>query len=139
MFGGGPLGPGIATGTTVGNADDFAFCQAGFGGGDFVISWTAPTSALYHFSLAGSSYDTVLGLFPPECGGIEHACNDDCVDLSSYVEYVAEEGEEIYIVIDGYAANEGDFVLTIGAGPGDCGGGGSTGGHDSTAFLSGGE
>jgi hypothetical protein len=138
---GGPVGSGLTAGSTVGATDDFSFCETGNGGGDYVISWTAPAAALYHFTLAGSDYDTVLGIFPPECGGIEHVCNDDCFDVASSVQYQAEDGEQIYIVIDGFGGSQGNFVLNIGVGANVCGSSGTTTGatEEGGDFISGGE
>lgn len=144
---GGPVGPGLTAGTTIGTTDEFQFCEAGGGGvttggggvsgGDYVISWAAPASGLYHFTLAGSDYDTVLGVFPPACGGDPYACNDDCNGTASSLEWFVNVGEEIYIVVDGFMGQEGNFVLTIGGGPSDCSSStGSGGDNESADFIS---
>jgi hypothetical protein len=145
---GGPVGPGLTAGSTIGATDDFQFCEAGGGGGvttgggnvsggDYVVSWIASTSGLYNFTLVGSDYDTVLGLFPPECGGVQYECNDDCNGVSSVLESYVNAGQEIYIVIDGFMGQEGNFVLNIGTGPSDCSSGtGSGSDNDSADFIS---
>jgi hypothetical protein len=143
---GGPVGSGLTSGTTIGATDDFQFCDAGGGGvttggggvsgGDYVVSWIAPASGLYNFTLAGSNYDTVLGLFPPECGGDPYECNDDCDGVASSLESYVNAGQEVYIVIDGFQGQEGNFVLNIGTGPTDCSSGSGSGGNESADFIS---
>jgi hypothetical protein len=70
----------------------------------------------------------VLGVFPPECGSTEHACNDDCFDLQSAVSYTANAGETVFVVIEGYGGNTGDITLSISQDRAlECFSGGSTG------------
>ena len=141
---GGPVGSGLTAGSTIGATDDFQFCDAGGGGtgggasgGDYVVSWIAAASELYNFSLAGSDYDTVLGVFPPECGGVQYECNDDCIGVASSLELYVNAGQQLYIVIDGFQGREGNFVLNIATGRSGCAGGsGSGGGNDSADFIS---
>jgi hypothetical protein len=141
---GGPVGASLTAGSTIGATDDFQFCDAGGGGsggsvsgGDYVVSWIAPASELYNFTLSGSNYDTVLGVFPPECGSEPYDCNDDCIGTASSLQSYVNAGQEIYIVIDGFQGQEGEFVLNIGTGPNDCSSGtGSGGGNESADFIS---
>lgn len=82
-------------------------------GDDYVIAWTPPSTAPYVLSLEGSSYDTVLSVHAPECGSTGDACNDDCYDVQSGLVYDATMGETVFIVIDGYGGDVGDFSLSI--------------------------
>jgi hypothetical protein len=115
-------GAGIAQGSTDMEGNDFEFCGSeGSPGGDYVVRWTAPTSDEYHFQLAGSDFDTVIGVFPPDCDATLHTCNDDCLGVASSATMTLQEGDTIFIVIDGFEGEVGNFVLTIGAGVGECG------------------
>lgn len=89
-----------------------------FGGGgswgeDYVVQWTAPATGNFVFSTDGSNFDTVLGVFPPMCGGNEHLCNDDCFGLQSAVFYSATAGETLFIVIEGYGGTSGALTLSV--------------------------
>jgi hypothetical protein len=103
-----------ATGSTVGESDSFAIGCAGGGGADYIFAWIAPTSGTWNFSLAGSSYDTALSIWSPDCDGGEIACNDDSdVDLTSVLDLDLEAGETVIVVVDGYMGATGDFTLVI--------------------------
>jgi hypothetical protein len=104
------------------------FGSGGSSGDDYVVQWTAPQAGTYVFSTDGSGFDTVLGVFPPQCGAAEHACNDDCFDLQSAVSYTAGEGEVVLVVIEGYGGGTGEFTLSITQDRAlECFSGGSTG------------
>ena len=84
-----------------------------FTGDDYVIEWTPPESMPYTFSLAHSSYDTLLAIAPPICGGDTLACNDDCFGNESALVFDATQGETIYIVVTGFKGQTGNFALHI--------------------------
>lgn len=134
---GSAMGRAVASGSTLGAGDDFDLgpCLVdGFepdGGGadggkasapsdDYVVAWTAPRAGLYIFSLAGSDYDTTLGVWPAACDGDAHQCNDDCYELESATTYDAAAGEQVFIVIDGFDGKTGDFTLSISEGTEEC-------------------
>jgi hypothetical protein len=102
----------VASGSTAGAVDDWAAsCAAD--GPDIVYTWTAPSAAMYTFSLAGSSYDTLLTLQSPDCGGSELACNDDFGGLQSQLSANIAAGETVLVVVDGYNTNSGSYTLAI--------------------------
>ncbi|HWB82379.1 MAG TPA: hypothetical protein VG755_45770, partial [Nannocystaceae bacterium] len=82
-------------------------------GPDVAFAWTAPSAALWTFSLVGSSYDTVITLQSPDCGGSELACNDDFSGLQSETTANLAAGESVIVVVDGYNSNSGSYTLAI--------------------------
>lgn len=105
-------GNAVATGSTVGAANDFSpSCQAG--GADVLYTWTPPTSGAYTFSLAGSSYDTVLAIASGGCGGVELVCNDDSGGLQSQASANLTAGQTVVIAIDGYNGATGSYTLAV--------------------------
>ena len=96
-------GDAVATGTTVGLADDFELSCAGGGGPDAIYLWTAPDDGTYTFSLAGSDYDTALSL-SFACDLPDAICNDDVMAGVLQSEIVADiaADTQIIVVIDGY-------------------------------------
>jgi len=103
-----------ANGSNVGENDSFAIGCAGGGGADYAFAWIAPATGTWNFSLAGSSYDTALSIWSPDCDGGEIACNDDsAVDLTSVLDLDLEVGETVIVVVDGYAGATGSFSLAI--------------------------
>lgn len=103
----------VASGTTAGAADDWA-ASCATDGPDVVYTWTAPAAASYTFSLAGSSYDTLLTLQSPDCAGSELACDDDFGGaLQSQLSANLGAGQTVLVVVDGYNSNSGAFTLAI--------------------------
>jgi len=87
--------------------------------------WQAPTSSCLNITTAGSSFDTVLGVYTGSSVGalVSIAKNDDVAsnDQSSSVTFNATAGTTYRIAVDGYNNNGsgGDFgslVLNWGAG-----------------------
>ena len=66
----------------------------------------------YVFDTQGSTYDTVLYLYD-HCGGNEIDCNDDTFGLQSQVSARLDAGQLVIIVVDGYSANAGNFILNV--------------------------
>lgn len=127
---GSALGEGVTAGTLTDLADYYDF-DACLGpeediGGEFVFAWTAPYAGQFTFSLAGSDYDTVIGIAPPTCDGI-YDCNDDCDEVTSAIGFDAVEGERLLIAIGGYGGKTGQFLLSILDGAPQCLGWGTTG------------
>ncbi|MBI2379091.1 MAG: hypothetical protein HYV07_34165 [Deltaproteobacteria bacterium] len=112
---GSALGNGVASGTTVDGIGSFNGTCASSGASDVVYLWTAPAAGRYTFDLSGSNYDTVLYLLGAECGGAELVCNDDSSGLTSSVSLTMTAGQLVSIVVDGFAAAEGNYVLDINA------------------------
>ncbi|MBI3786491.1 MAG: carboxypeptidase regulatory-like domain-containing protein [Deltaproteobacteria bacterium] len=107
----------IENGTTSGASADVASC----GGGEAPeakISYTAPRDGTYTFDTLGSSFDTVLYVRNQQGGEI--GCNDDIqvgVNSRSRLNLLLTAGQAVSIVVDGFGAQSGAFVLRINA---DC-------------------
>ncbi|MBK8720701.1 MAG: hypothetical protein IPN32_39255 [Deltaproteobacteria bacterium] len=78
-----------------------------------LYTWTPPTSGAYTFSLAGSSYDTVLAIASGGCGGVELVCNDDSGGLQSQASANLTAGQTVVIAIDGYNGATGSYSLAV--------------------------
>ncbi len=106
----------VSSGTTCGLGDVIeGSCDSGSGGEERIIAWTAPQSGDYTFSLAGSSYDTILSLRNGACDGVELGCDDDGIDIggaSRLSDVALSAGQEIFIVVDGYTGC-GSYSLNI--------------------------
>jgi hypothetical protein len=107
-------------GTTVGYTNDYdAVCPyTGSTAPDVVYKVVAASEQFVTIDLCGSSYDTKLYVYDAALSLI--ACNDDfysgapCGTYVSKLENVAlDAGATYYIVIDGYSAASGAYVLAI--------------------------
>jgi hypothetical protein len=116
--------PGLDAGTGLGTlasestsrwGDTFQASCGGRAAADRVVSWTAPSTALFTFDTFGSSYDTVLYARSAACEGAELACNDDDpVRLlsQSIINVPLTAGQRIFLFIDGpYSGADGSFEL----------------------------
>jgi hypothetical protein len=111
----------LTTGDTSDGSDDFtplpsedSSCPATSQAADMALLWQAPSSDTFVIDTNGSSYDTTLHLRDASCTPISGGCNDDGGDgLRSRVEVELEQGEQIYIIVDGYSDNSGMFQLSI--------------------------
>jgi hypothetical protein len=99
----------VVSGSTLGAADDIDGCGIG---GDAVISWGAPSTDVYTFSVS-AGFDSIIGVDRPSCGSSPLECVDDCNGIDAAVEYSAERGEELFIVIESYSGGGGSFTLSI--------------------------
>jgi hypothetical protein len=106
--------PATASGSTIGTGNDVVptFCAATSTAEEFVYQWVPPADGLYTIDTVGSNYDTVLYVLDG-CGGNEITCNDDFFGVQSQVTVTAQAGVPLLVVVDGYGANAGDYVLTI--------------------------
>lgn len=113
------LGNAVASGSNAGASDDVTITCASGGGADAIFLWTAPAANTYTFDLSGSSYDTALGIFDPDCGGAQLSCNDDTIGLTSSVTIDLAASQAVLVSIEGYMGATGSYVLDIntGAGP----------------------
>ena len=104
------------TGTTIGAANDYAGSCVGGSAPDVVYTFTLEQPATVTVSLCGSFYDTGLHLWLgcPDAGGTQVACNDDFCDLQSCITITLSLGT-YYIIVDGFAANSGDYALYVNA------------------------
>ncbi|MCB9682415.1 MAG: hypothetical protein H6733_13190 [Alphaproteobacteria bacterium] len=107
----------VSVGNTCGAGDD-SYPSCALNGistaDDLLLTWTAPSDGTYVFSLANSTYDTVMSLRDPaDCGITEGACNDDTVGLQSEVTADLLAGDTVVIAIDGYNTACGDYELDI--------------------------
>jgi len=86
-------------------------------GPDVVYRWTVPATGEYAFSLCGAFYDTGLlilqancPLFPPA----DYICgNDDDCTVQSALSVFLPAGQEVFIVVDGWGTEAGDYTLTV--------------------------
>jgi hypothetical protein len=110
---GGATGLGVTSGSTAGEDDTLPNGCVG-GGADHVISFTAPIAGDYTFDTFGSGYDTALALATSCAAGAEVACNDDSGGtLQSQITYNLAAGQNVLVVVDGYNAATGNWVLNI--------------------------
>jgi hypothetical protein len=90
------------------------------GGASVWFQWTAPSSKLFTFTTAGSSFNTLLGIYQGTSVSslTEVASNDDrvtcsnCYDQSSTVRFLATAGQVYDIAVDGYGGAAGFADLT---------------------------
>ncbi|MCA9707501.1 MAG: hypothetical protein KDK70_16735 [Myxococcales bacterium] len=108
------VGPAVAMGNTVGEDDDLLLGCAGDGGSDHVMSFVAATPGLHVFDTFGSSYDTALAIFASCHPSSQLVCNDDFDDtLVSQVSLALDAGQRVFVVVDGFSGDVGDWVLSI--------------------------
>lgn len=106
----------VATGTNEGAETDYVIdCGRLDGGADVSFAWTAPSSGDWTFDTIGSDFDTMLAVFDGECVGPTDrlACNDDSEGLLSSVTVTLDAGQVITVVVAGFDARTGDYVLNI--------------------------
>ncbi|MFL2643343.1 MAG: T9SS type A sorting domain-containing protein [Flavobacteriales bacterium] len=63
-------------------------------------------------SLCGSSYDTYIRIFD-SCTGDQIVYNDDACGLQSEITFTSDGTTTYYIMVEGYSANNGAFVLSV--------------------------
>ena len=89
-------------------------CPPAVGGAQH--TWTAPDTATYTFSTAGSSFDTVLYV-TTGCDGADAnlACNDDSGGLQSAATVALTAGDAVVVTIGAFDARfgTGAYTLTI--------------------------
>lgn len=108
----------VVTGATTGAGSSFQpSCAYSNNAPDAVYTWTAPSSGSYVFTTGASSYDTVLELRPYGNPNASLGCNDDWgTTLSSSVTVSLAAGQTVYVIIDGYGAASGNYLLNIARG-----------------------
>lgn len=110
---GSSTGPGVSSGDTTGADDDLNASCGGAGGADRVIEFTSTDAGSYTFDTFGSAFDTKLALYS-DCA-TELACNDDFGGVQSQLTLNMGANQTILVVVDGYSANVGAWVLNIAA------------------------
>lgn len=96
------------------------FHALGFGWHSVWWSWTAPHSGSYTLSTAGSSFDTLLGVYRGSALDTltAVAANDNAPGtLSSRVRFEAAAGETYHLAVDGSGEAVGNIVLALTANP----------------------
>ncbi len=105
--------PAVYTGSTLG-ADNTVFGSCGGDvAGDDTLTFTAPEDGVYAFDTAGSDFDTIMFLLDG-CGGDEFGCSDDVgADPTSHLDLLMTAGQEVIVAVDGAAAEEGNYTVSI--------------------------
>ncbi|MBI4820762.1 MAG: hypothetical protein HY791_31145 [Deltaproteobacteria bacterium] len=112
----------VAAGTTFGAANrSNPWCSYSYSG-DRSYSWTAPRDGTFVFDTVGSRFDTILEITDsPSCFGPGLGCNDNPASFGARVTLTMYAGQTVVVTIDGYADQQGDFVLDVNeAPPGVC-------------------
>jgi len=121
---------GQLTGTTAGYVDDYDEVCPYVGGGatDVVYSFTPETDVAVNLTTCYSSFDTKMYIYANEVGVLAttitgaDACSDDtyppgvddCTAWTSYIEGAwMTAGNTYYLVIDGYGASQGDYIVDV--------------------------
>ncbi|MEZ4463021.1 MAG: dickkopf-related protein [bacterium] len=119
------VGFGPTNGSTLGAANGFAGSCGGADGPDAVFELALDQAGTVCVDTFGADFDTVLYARSGDCvNGAELDCNDDsdfAPGLQSSVEIEVRDANPIFVFVDGYDAEAGDFVLNVTAGP--CGDG----------------
>ena len=114
----------VVTGSNVGATKESGepFHAGIFGGASVWWEWTAPSNGTVTISTAGSSFDTLLGVYSGSVvsGLVELAGNDDDPDLSvltSKVVFDVVANQTCQIAVDGYGGATGNVRLSVQLGP----------------------
>ena len=104
----------MASGNTAGSGDEVAGACGGTAE-EFIYEYSAPQDGTYLFSLAGSSFDTVLYIKaePLGCSWNELACNDDSVGVQSQVSLAMTTGQTVFVMVDGFGGATGAYTLNV--------------------------
>jgi hypothetical protein len=112
------------TGATCDNVNDYdAICPySGSTSPDVVYSYEVPEDLLLTVDLCGSGYDTKVYVLDESENVL--ACNDDAyfgppcgVYVSKIEDAYLAGGQTIYIVIDGYGGDCGEYTVDVSSGP----------------------
>ncbi len=101
------------TGATCDNRDDIMPSCAYYSTAPDVVYAVTPSRDSYiDIDLCSSGYDTIVEV--QDGAGAPIACNDDYCGLQSGIGYVVlQAGHTYYIIVDGYSAGCGSYVLDI--------------------------
>ncbi len=109
----GDVVPVTISGNTQGSPNLFAPSCTSSQAPDHQYTFTAPITKTYTFDTIGSAYDTALYVLGATCGGASLACDDDTFGLQSQVNVSLAAGQTVTVVVDGFNASAGSYVLNI--------------------------
>ncbi len=111
---GSALGNAVASGTTVGAADDVPSACGFIGGLDRAFRWTAPAAGYYTFDTCGSAVNTLVEIRDGTCSGAPLTCQTaGCTPgLGSSVNQLLSAGQSVVVVVDSTGA-AGNYTLNI--------------------------
>jgi hypothetical protein len=110
---GSALGSPVVSSNTCGATNQYTPSCAYSAASDHAYIWTAPFSGTFTFTTSGSSYDTLLHIYN-QANGTALGCNDDAGGtLQSSLTLSLSAGQQLRIVVDGYAGACGGFGLNI--------------------------
>ncbi len=119
------LGGSFSGQTTGGPSQLAGSCATSGNSPEYVFSWTPILSGGAVLSTCGASvtsFDTVLYVRAPGCGGADLACNDDTTGCAtgephpnhaSRIAMPVTAGQTYVIIVDGYNGRNGTFTLTV--------------------------
>lgn len=107
--------PITVSGSTVGGMNGFVpVCRPQSTAPEHTFLFTAPNTGTYVMNTVGSTYDTVLHVLGATCAGTSVACDDDGAGgLQSQIILSLAQGQTVTVVVDGFGANAGSYVLNI--------------------------
>ena len=113
---GSSLGTAVASGTTVGQTNEFTpTCAGSSTAPDVSFTWTAPNNAWYTFSTAGSKFNTVLHVRSFTDSTQTLGCNNNFGGTAqSSVTLALTAGTTVVLVVDGAQSKAGNYKLDIG-------------------------
>jgi hypothetical protein len=112
--------PASIMGSTVGQDSEFSSPCGGGGAPDMAFTFTAPADGPYTFDTFGSALDTIISVRAGVCDGDVLECNDDGIGDQSLVSLDLVAGQTVTVVVDGFAVQGDDFVVTVSTGQVDC-------------------
>jgi hypothetical protein len=102
----------LATGTTVGGANNFTGSCGSGTANDIAFDWIVPVTDYYAVSTTGSSFDTVLYLRDAACNGPELACNNNTATTpQSEIVSHFNQGQRVLAVVDGNVGDQGTVAF----------------------------
>ena len=105
---------GTNEGATLQNGEPTPSAQ-GYVGASVWWKWTAPSTGSFHFSTAGSAFDTVLAIFTGSAlSALSEVASDDDGDVGtmSRCSFEATAGTTYRIMVAGYSAASGSICLS---------------------------
>ncbi|MBN2506890.1 MAG: immunoglobulin domain-containing protein [Verrucomicrobia bacterium] len=113
---------GFATGTVVHATREGGepFHAGKYGTNSVWYHWIAPGNGVAHFQTIGSTFDTLLGVYTgANLTELTIVARDEDQGgaLTSELQFNAQEGVEYQIAIDGFAGQQGEFILGWGLEP----------------------
>lgn len=111
------LGTNVEVNSTEGKANVVTPTCASSTASDLTYVWTAPSSGTFTFTTTGSQtdYDTILQIADHTNPSTVLACNNDASSstLSSTVALTLTASAKVFVQVDGYGTDSGNFQLGI--------------------------